>query len=57
VVEIYAFDYIEEKWINVWSVFDDSELTSNQKAKNRSQPPKASRKFEPILKRSNVYTE
>ncbi len=57
VVEIYAFDYIEEKWRNLWSVFDDPELTSNKKARNRPTPTKASRKFEPILKTKNIYTE
>jgi hypothetical protein len=57
VCEIYAFDYVDERWVNVWSVFDDMTLNSNQKARCRPTPFKAARRFEPILKRTNIYSE
>ena len=57
IVEIYAYDYIEEKWINIWSIFDSGFYKTNQSAINRPLPPKASRRFEPELKRNNIYTE
>lgn len=60
VVALYAFDYIKQKWIRIWSVFDDitigETIKSNEKARRRGQPPKVARKFEPKIL-INVYSE
>lgn len=57
VVEIYAYDYIDDKWKNIWSVFDSGLYKSNEEARQRVMPPKLSRKFEPPLKLKDIFTE
>jgi hypothetical protein len=57
IVSIYAFDQINKKWINVWSIFDSGQFKCNTHAKNRQLPPKASRRFCPQLTRKSVYSE
>ena len=57
VCALYAFDYFKNKWYNVWSLFDELNLDSNEKALNRPLPAKLSRKFEPPLNRKDIFTE
>ena len=57
VCALYAFDYFKNKWFLIWSIFDECNFTSNQQALNRILPPKAARKFEPVLKRKDIFTE
>lgn len=57
VVALYAFDYYKNKWINIWSIFDNSNFKSNKKARNRLMPSKISRKFRPLLTKTDIYTE
>ena len=57
VCALYAFDYFRNKWFNLWSLFDEFSFTSNQQAFNRVLPPKVSRKFKPVLKRKDIFTE
>ena len=57
VCALYAFDYFKSKWLNVWSIFEENNFTSNQQALDRCLPPKVSRKFEPLLKRRDIFTE
>ena len=57
VCALYAFDYFGNRWINIWSLFNDFNFTSNQQALNRNLPAKVSRKFEPFLKRKDIFTE
>lgn len=56
IVALYAYDYLKEKWICIWSVF--SEYTSNWEALNRQLPTQnLSRKFEPNLIRKDVFSD
>lgn len=57
IVALYAFDYIKDKWINIWSIFSDNIYKTNLEAINRQMPPKSSRKFEPNLIRKDVFSD
>ncbi len=58
-VEIFAYDYIVEKWLKIWSVFDNPNIKIIDQALKREmcQIPNQARKFEPALKRKDVYTK
>ena len=56
VVAIYAYDYLKIKWICIWTIFSE-QINSNCEAINRPMPPKSSRKFEPKLTRSDVFSD
>ena len=57
VVALYLFCYERQKWIRIWSIFDNNDFKSNAAARNRELPPKSARKFEPELTRTNIYSE
>lgn len=66
-VAFYAYDYIREKWIKLWTIFDKTEFNSlelnliefktNRQFRFRQLPAKISRKFRPELTKKNVYSE
>lgn len=57
VCTIYAYDYRQSKWVLLWSIFKEDKFTSNSQAIHRTLPLKSSRKFEPNLLRTDIFTE
>lgn len=56
-VALYAYEYISQKWIRIWSIFDSNDYTNNMEARFRTLPAKISRKFRPELSIKSVYSE
>ena len=53
---LYAYDYMIDKWVLLWSIFAEFNFKLRPEALNRRMPPKSSCKFEPRLFRQNVYS-
>jgi hypothetical protein len=56
-VALYAYDYMIDKWVLLWSIFAEFNFKLRPEALNRQMPPKSSCKFEPRLIRQNVYSD
>ncbi|CAF0707679.1 unnamed protein product [Brachionus calyciflorus] len=56
IVAIYAFDFDSDKWVKLWSIFEQMINPSNSNALKRTIPRKESRKFMPNLMRKDIFS-
>jgi hypothetical protein len=57
VVGLFAFNYRVDKWVKIWSIFEEGFFKTNYEALNRQLPSKRSRKFVINIEKDDVYSE